>query len=206
VTQPRPWPPLRRLPIDVRPTAGERAEAYIRRLARANHLRPSYLRRYLAGPPGYNGRIDPHRLAALTGRPAAVLQKTLTARGWPQPPRPPSGYVRLRHADKPALYAQIRAAARTGNPTKQDLITRFRVGRETVDKALAAPEPPPWKPPLKKQPPAYAAHVDALLATAPGLTTRRIWEHLTDHTDLKVSYGSVSHYLRKQRQQSQPTT
>lgn len=199
MTQPPAEPPLRRLPIDVRPAAGERAESYIRRLARANHLRPSYLRRYLAGPPGYNGRIDPARLAALTGRPAATLQRTLTARGWPRPARPPSGRLRRRHADKPALYAQIRAAAQTGKLTKNDLITQFRVGRQTVSKALAAPEPPPWKPPLKKQPPAYAAHLDTLLAAAPGLTAHQLWEQVLDHTDLKISYDTISHYHRQRR-------
>ncbi len=150
MTLPCAEPPLRRLPIDVRPTVGERAEFYIRRLARANHLRPSYLRCYLAGPPKWDGKIDPHRLAALTGRPAVILQQTLTARGWPQPPKPPSGYLRRRHADQPALYAQIRAAARTGKLNKNELITRFRVCRETIGKALAAPEPPPWQPPFKK--------------------------------------------------------
>lgn len=199
MTHPLGEPPLRRLPIDVRPAAGERAEFYVRRLARANHLRPSYLRRFLAGPPGYNGKTDPGRLAVLTGRPAVILQQTLTARGWPRPARPPSDYLRRRHADKPALYAQIRAAAQTGKLTKQDLITRFRVGHETVSKALAAPEPPPWKPPLKKQPPAYAAHLDALLAAAPGLTARQLWEQVLDHTDLKISYDTVSHYHRQRR-------
>jgi hypothetical protein len=202
MTQPLAEPALRRLPIDVRPAAGERAESYIRRLARANHLRPSYLRRYLAGPPGYDGKIDPGRLADLTGRPAAILQQTLTARGWPRPPRPPSGRLRRRHADKPALYAQIRAAAQTGKLTKNDLITRFRVSRPTVNKALAAPEPPPWKPPFKKQPPAYAARLDALLAAAPALTARQLWEQVLDHTDLKISYDTVSHYHRQRRRSS----
>lgn len=61
MTLPCPQQPLRRLPIDVRPAAGERTELYIRRLARANHLRPSYLRRFLAGPPGWDGKIQPER-------------------------------------------------------------------------------------------------------------------------------------------------
>jgi hypothetical protein len=38
---------LRTLPIDVRPRIGESVEGYIHRLARANHLRPSYLYQYL---------------------------------------------------------------------------------------------------------------------------------------------------------------
>jgi TniQ len=204
MSHPLPEPPLRRLPIDVRPTAGERAESYIRRLARANHLRPSYLRRYLSSSPARDAKIDPHRLAALTGRPAAILQQTLTARGWPQPPKPPSGYLRRRHADKPALYAQIRAAAQTGNPAKKELITQFRVCRHTLNKALAAPEPPPWKPPIKKRPPAYAAPIDALLAAAPELTTPQLWEQVLDHTDLKISYHTIAHYHRKWRRQAIP--
>jgi hypothetical protein len=202
MTQSAAGPPLRRLPIDIRPLAGEPAEAYIRRLARANHLRPSYLRRYLAGPPRYNGSIDPARLAALTGRAAALLQNTLTARGWPQPARPRSGRLRRRHADKPALYAQIRAAASTGALSATQLAAQFRVGRDTISKALAAPQPPPWQPPFKKQPPPYAARIDALLESAPSLTARQLWEHLTDHTDLKISYDTVREYQRKRRQQA----
>jgi transposase len=197
-----PEQPLRQLPINVRPAAGEHADSYIRRLARANHLPPSYLRCYLAGPPHWQGRIRPQRLAALTGRPARVLQQTLTARGWPKPARPPSGRLRRRHADKPALYARIRAAATEGI-SNDKLAARFRVGRETVTKALHAPEPPPWKPPVKKQAPAYSAHIDALLETAPGLTTKQLWEQLLDHTNLKVSYDTVKEYQRQRRRQDQ---
>jgi hypothetical protein len=194
---------LRRLPIDVRPVAGERVEFYVRRLARANHLRPSYLRRFLVGPPGWNGAITPQRLAALTGRPVAVLQQTLSGKAWPGPERPPSGYLRRRHADKPALYAKIRIAAEIDNPTMKELSTRFRVGSRTVVKALSAPEPPPWKPPHKKTPPAYAASIDALLDVRPGMTVLQLWEQLVDHTDFKVSYTTVQAYLKRRRDREQ---
>jgi len=73
-------------------------------------------------------------------------------------------------------------------------------------KALAAPSRPPWRRPFKKEPPAYAARVDALLDATPGLTSRQLWEQVTDHTDLKVSYDTVSQYHRKRRQQAQPRT
>jgi hypothetical protein len=198
-----PEQPLRQLPIDVRPAAGERAESYIRRLARANHLPPSYLHSDLAGPPHWQGRVQPQRLAALTGRPARILQQTLTARGWPRPAQPPSGRLRRRHADKPALYARIRAAASEGT-SKTQLAARFRVGHSTITKALQAPGPPPWKPPVKKQPPAYSAHIDALLQAAPDLTSKQLWEHLVDHTDLKASYETVHQYHRTRRDQEHP--
>ncbi len=92
-----------------------------------------------------------------------------------------------------------------GEPATSELAARFRVCHRTVTKALAAPEPPPWKQPFKKQPPAYAASLDALLDTAPHLTARQLWEQLTDHTDLKVSYDTVSEH-HKRRQQAQPRT
>ncbi|MFE7838648.1 hypothetical protein ACFU53_22120 [Streptomyces sp. NPDC057474] len=44
---------LRLLPVRPRPRTGEGTDSYVRRLARANHLRPSYLRRYLVGFPDY---------------------------------------------------------------------------------------------------------------------------------------------------------
>ncbi len=38
----------------------------------------------------------------------------------------------------------------------------------------------------------------------PGLTTRQLWEQVVDHTDLKVSYSTVSPYHKKRRRQAQP--
>ena len=60
-----PLPPP--LPIRVRPAAGETAESYIRRLARANHLRPSLLQVYVRNPDVPTGTIRPRRLAAVSG-------------------------------------------------------------------------------------------------------------------------------------------
>ena len=52
------------LPVRPRPRLGETADEYVRRLATANHLPFSYLRRYL-GRRSY-GPVDPAMLAALS--------------------------------------------------------------------------------------------------------------------------------------------
>ena len=56
------------LPVRPRPRRSETADSYLRRLATANHLRFSHLRRYLSRPEGGYGPVDPGKLAALTGR------------------------------------------------------------------------------------------------------------------------------------------
>jgi hypothetical protein len=63
------------LPLRPRPRHGETADSYLRRLAAANHLRFTYLRRYVATPRGSYGLIDPDRLAVLAGRsPEGILR------------------------------------------------------------------------------------------------------------------------------------
>lgn len=63
------------LPGRPRPRQSETADSYLRRLAAANHLRFSYLRRYLATPRGSFGPIDARGLAVLAGRqPHAILR------------------------------------------------------------------------------------------------------------------------------------
>src|SRR5215470_17663866 len=68
---------LPRLPVRPRPRRGEAADSYLRRLAAANHLRFSYLRRYLARPEGSYGPIDSGRLAALAGRDLPAIMHAL---------------------------------------------------------------------------------------------------------------------------------
>ncbi len=67
-------PGLAPLPIRLRPLPAETAASYMRRLARANHLRPSYLRTLLSDPPQYTGAIRAERLAALSGRTIQALR------------------------------------------------------------------------------------------------------------------------------------
>ena len=66
-------------PLPVRPVPhhGETAGSYLRRLAAANYLRFSYLRRYLARPEGSYWPIDPGRLAALVGRDLPAIRRAL---------------------------------------------------------------------------------------------------------------------------------
>jgi len=187
------------LPVRPRPAAGEPAGAYIRRLARANHLRPSYLHGYLAGPPGYRGPVQPERLAALSGRTVAVLEGTLTGlraqardTAW-QPPQLSRSRVR---AAKPALFAAIRRDAQDGYSI-QALAARHRVHRHMVRQALADPAPPP-----RKQPPPRATaighlhgQITAMLACEPQLTVRQIWERLLDDHDADIPYATVCYHV-----------
>jgi hypothetical protein len=89
------------LPVGVRPLTGETVSSYVRRLARANHLRPSYLHSLLRPTP--MNCINAARLAALSGRPVSVLAQALAGlgrepgsgpRNWPMHPGhglPPGG-------------------------------------------------------------------------------------------------------------------
>src|SRR6266540_2580990 len=67
---------VRPLPIRPRPAAGDTPATYIRRLARANHLRPGYLNRYLRDDATSQISID--MLAALAARPVSSLMRAFS--------------------------------------------------------------------------------------------------------------------------------
>lgn len=73
-------PPVRPLPFQVRPRAGEGGASFITRLAHANYLPPGYLRRFLAESPFHTGTPSWARLAALTGRDPGTLRAILETR------------------------------------------------------------------------------------------------------------------------------
>ncbi|WP_432991619.1 TniQ family protein [Dactylosporangium sp. CA-233914] len=159
---------LRTLPIAVRPRHGETVESYIRRLAHANHLRPSYLRRYLAGRPTWLSAVRPERLVALSGRTADTLTRALTDFHVEKHRPQRTDRLRRRHSEKPALYRAIRATlAAEPDISVHGLCKRFRVGARTVALAVASPEPPPWKPPNKTSLLALPALIDELLDAHP---------------------------------------
>jgi hypothetical protein len=170
------------LPILVRPQQGESVESYIRRLARANYLRPSYLHGYLCGPPYYRGTVQPERLAIVSGRALNALTHVFpslaatNARRGAQPP--------IRRASTEGLSVRALAA-------------RYRVHRRTVTQALTNAAPPPRKqhPPRGTRLDHLHAHIDKLISAEPNVSAQRIWERLTDEHDAEVSCSTVRNYL-----------
>jgi hypothetical protein len=188
------------LPIRPRPAAGEPVSSYVRRLARANHLRPSYLHGCLAGPPDYLRAISPERLAILSGRTVTVMERTLTglARPGRDAPGHPSRRV-TRAADKPGLFAAIRRDAQDGHSIRA-LAARHQVHRRTIRQALAGPVPPPRKTPQRTSA-LDRLHdpIMAMLTAEPGLPVRQAWERLLDEHDVGVSYATVRDYVMRLR-------
>jgi hypothetical protein len=133
------------LPFRPRPGPGQIADDYIRGLAAANHLRYSYLRRYL-GARSY-GAIDPARLAALTGRdlPAIPRHCPSLARSSGSPARcyTPEG-IQRNHDAKREKYAAIRRDAENGM-SERAIERNHHVGCRTIVKALASADPPERK-------------------------------------------------------------
>ena len=161
------------LPVRPRPRQGETADSYLRRLAAANHLRFSYLRRYLATPRGSYGPVDPGRLAALAGRePHAILRAfpelaplhPAGRRPGATPGRKSSGAGAARREK----YAAIRRDAETGM-SQRAIKSRHHVGRRTIVLALASAEPPERKK-IHREPAALNGlhgHIDAMIEDRP---------------------------------------
>lgn len=193
----------RNLPIDVRPRVGESVEGYIRRLARANHLRPSYLYQYLCTPQYHSGTLQPELLAQITGRPLSVLERVLPAlrprKPAIAPPPPPRRFA--TGPDRIRLYAAIRRDAETGYSIRA-LAALHHVHRRTIRHALTSLAPPQRKqlPRRGKTVDHVRRHVDALIAQ--GLTGREIWEKIFDDHDhdTGISYSSIRIYASSQRE------
>lgn len=134
----------RPLPFRTRPATGETTSSYVRRLARANHLRPAYLRRHLADP--QNGMIRIDLLAALAGRSPAALEHALADLGQ-QGANPHRGPLARpdRIAARTAIFTAIRSDAELGMSYRA-LADRHGVHRRTVLQALRSPVPAPRKP------------------------------------------------------------
>jgi hypothetical protein len=194
----------RPLPVRPRPRQGETAGSYLGRLAIANHLRFSYLRRYLATPRGSYGPIDPGRLAVLAGRePHAIL------RAFPElAPAAPRAAARRytrediqrNHAAKREKYAAIRRDV--GNGMSGRAIERkHHVGRRAIIKALASAEPPERKK-IHREPAALNGlhgHINAMIDADPKIATATIWQRLADEHGAAVAYYTLRAYVSSQR-------
>ncbi|MCX5497935.1 TniQ family protein [Streptomyces sp. NBC_00053] len=198
---------LRLLPVRPRPKTGESTDSYVRRLARANHLKPSYLRAYLVGPPDYGRGKRPRadRLAAVTGRRQDTLERALpdlVRQKRTAPQKPKRSFT--KSADKPALFAAIRRDAQAKQLPISHLAKRHHVSQATVRQALNSPTPPPRKkrPPIigpakERVGPTIDAILDEHATTHAGAlpTVRLVWEKLLDEHDASASYGTVHRYM-----------
>jgi hypothetical protein len=194
-----PLPPP--LPVRVRPAAGETAESYIRRLARANHLRPSLLQVYVRNPDVPTGSIRLRRLAAVSGSTRTALAFALTgltpaSRSHLPPPSPAESQAE----SKARLFGEIRDDAARGMSIRQ-LASRHHVHRRMVRQALADPAGPPPRKRGTRPAPAIGPFQDVLdkLADQP-LTVWEIWATVTDQHDSDASYAAVRDYIRNHRQ------
>ncbi|MEV4247772.1 hypothetical protein AB0J63_30675 [Streptosporangium canum] len=108
------------------------ASSYIRRLARANHLKPGYLHGFLAGPPTWFGKPRLERLAVLSGRTPRALRRALADAG-PAPERhKPDPSSTPKRIDEAELYRRIRHDAETENLSMRALVRRRHVTWRTV--------------------------------------------------------------------------
>ncbi|MBU3865026.1 TniQ family protein [Streptomyces sp. 4503] len=180
-----------------RPRPGEPADSYIRRLAHANHLKPSYLHGFLAGSSNWFGKPRLERLAALAGRPPELLEQVLAdsspprRRRNPRPsPTPP------KKNDKRELYQRIRHDAEAEALSGRALERRHKVTWRTVRAALDGLEPRPRKP-LPRRPTAldpFRHLIDAMIKD--GHRPKDIWARLMDEHETAISYGIIRCYVQ----------
>jgi hypothetical protein len=202
--------PPRPLPFRPRPMAGDTVSSYVRRLARANHLRPGYLRLYLQDP-GRPGHVRLDWLAAVAGRDPAVMERALG--GSPHRPRPHSQAARKPH--RAVLFAEIRRDAHQAALSVRALADLHGVHRRTVRQALESPVPSPRRPgpPRTSRLDPYKSVIDDMLRADAGRplqdrhTSRAIHQILlTKHGATWISYSTLSNYVASRRPVLAPRT
>lgn len=190
----------RPLPVRPRPVTGESTGSYVRRLARANHLRPAYLRRYLASPK--DGTIRIELLAAMAGRSPAALEHALADLGPQQGTLPHRGPRASpdRIAARAAIFTAIRRDAAEHGLSHRALADRHGVHRRTVLQALQSPVPAPRKPPpprTSRLEPFKDLIRDMVQADhdARRTVTSIVRTLVTDHEMTGISYSTVRGYV-----------
>ncbi|MGW5690928.1 hypothetical protein ACWEWX_08205 [Streptomyces asiaticus] len=188
------------LPVRLRPCLGESTDSYIRRLARANHLKPSFLHCYLSGPPLWFGKPLLEHLATATGHSPEALERVLAdadSLHGKDKRRP-----RLRRKNPFAwrldLAHRIAQEALKGTHVRA-LAERYNLRCRDVRFALETPRPITAETNQMTDPIAgeLAVLVEGMIGR--GLNGRQIWTELIDHHDCLVTYGSIRHYIRYAR-------
>ncbi|MGW7027052.1 hypothetical protein ACWGFX_07650 [Streptomyces xanthophaeus] len=197
----------RRLPVQVSPRFGETTDSYIRRLARANHLKPSYLHEYLCGPPYWFGKPLLERLAAVSGRSPDALDRALADASSRRGRFKPTARYAKRfpfHGRRDLRYHIARDAYK-GMPTRL-LAQRYGVQRWVIHLALDTLQP--LLPGTRRGADTIGSEVSDLLEgmIAAGLNTRQMWAELLDDHEYSISYGALAYHLRHTRSWQQRLT
>ncbi|MDG9695277.1 hypothetical protein QC281_34930 [Streptomyces sp. DH17] len=192
-----PFEVLRPLPVRIRPELGETADTYICRLASANHLKPSYLHCFIAGPSLWFGKPRLDRLAALAGRTREDLQRCFA-----DPSlllfRPQLREEQDADAIRSELFFRVQRDAENRGLSVRVLSERHGVSRHTIRRALDAPRladheltrrrPPPAILPLKSL-------IDPLLDE--GLDPKEIWVRVIDQHHIVVPFIPLTTYAKE---------
>jgi len=184
------------LPVRLRPCLGESADSYIRRLARANHLKPSFLHCYLSGPPQWFARPLLEHLATVAGHSPEALERALadaSALGGTNRPRrrlprknPFTRHQDLAHriAQEALKGTQIRTLAKRYNLRCWDIRFALETPRLTTTETGQLADPITGE---------LADLIESMISR--NLNKRQIWTELMDHHDYLVKYHSIRHYI-----------
>lgn len=188
------------LPMLVRPHLGESTENYIRRLARANHLKPSVLHSVACGPPNWTGKPRLDRLAVLVGRPASQLERALIDGSVPRRRTTVTGQYETLPKGTYLLYRTIRQDAEKGLPPRR-LAKRHGVSRNVVRRALTALLPPARQRPnpCRKTPAIFSVRHLVNPMISKDMKAKDIWTALMDDHDVSISFSTLNAYVRNQR-------
>lgn len=192
--------PAAPLPMRVRPHLGESTENYIRRLAKANHLRPSALHAIACGPPNWTGKPRPDRLAVLTGHPADHLNLALTDAVVPRRRTTVTGQYQRLPRGAYLLYRAIRKDAEAGLSLRS-LAERHGVSQRTVRAALTAAMPPARERPsrYRKTPVIASVRHIVIPMISRNVSAKDIWKTLMDDHGISISFSTLNAYVRSQR-------
>ncbi|MEV6360337.1 TniQ family protein [Nocardia asteroides] len=191
------------LPVRLRPEPGETAESFVIRLAVANHLRPSYLRRHLTPGRQGTGCIEPAKLAAVSGRTLPALTRMFPELAERRRPKRQGTTQARREAKqrndsiKHALYVNIRRDADKGL-SGREIQRKHNVGYRTVRAALTLDTPPPRKNYRARERTSLQhliPDIAAILDATPDATVQDIWNQLLDQHHAEISYSALRHYL-----------
>ena len=197
MTSPAGTPRVRALPIRPRPAAGDTPATYTRRLARANHLRPAYLNRYLRDDA--TGQISIDMLAALAARPVSSLMRAFSQADQV----PPAKRRYFTASQRRELFQAIRRDTETRHRSIRALADDYGIHRRVVRQALASPGPRPRKPPRPRP--------NVILGPSPlwdvdDITQKNAHRHLPSHTLMSHSGQPATLFRCAPRNCAQPNT